>query len=347
MLRTTATGLLNLALILGVSPAWGNDSPRFLKFLGQQAGADNGDLERYSKDGNVFVKILRPVRQGEVAVAGAVRIPVTIDFFLDRFRDIETFAQAPEVVSIGKFSTPPEEQNLQKLRLGDDALGGLAECRPGKCSLKLSAEMMSRLRNAAASIGRGPKLESEFNTVLFNYLSSYIQKGTPAMITYSDTDPPVESSRDFLAMLEQFAWLEQDAPPLYEALKTTVRSAHPEVNDFFYWSKEAFGLKPVVSVTQVLILKTTISGQPWAFIASKQIYADHYYQASLGLTVLASESADPKQPQISVAYFNRSQTDGLRGWFASIERALIERRVRAGMTKKLTEMRERLGKAYP
>jgi hypothetical protein len=341
--KTSAT-LTTLGLVLAQSLAWAIDSQQFSALLRQQASANERDLKLYAA--GVFAKILPHARKGEVAAVGAVRIPVTIDFFLDRVRDIENFKKGPEVLNIGKFSDPPREQNLGKLTLGDDALSALAGCRPGKCSLKLSVEMMNRLRSSAASLGRGQALESEFRSVLLGYLSSYRERGTPAMITYSDTEPPVETSREFLQMLGQFAWLQQYAPLLYETLKASLRTEHPEMDEFFYWSKESFGLKPVVSVTHVVILKTTIEGQPWAFIASKQIYADHYFEASLGLTVLAGESTNPGDTQTSVAYFNRSQTDGLRGWFAAIERSIVERRVRTSMAKNLSEMKDRLGKAY-
>lgn len=166
------------------------------------------------------------------------------------------------------------------------------------------------------------------------------------MITYSDTDPPVQAAIEFLEILRQFAWLEKDAPQLLGALRDSLGTGRPAIDDFFYWSKESFGLKPVASVTHVLILRATVEGKPWAFIASKQIYADHYFEASLGLTVLAAESADPAKPSVSVAYFNRTRTDGLRGWLGSLERSIVERRARAGMIKTLSELRDRLAGTY-
>jgi hypothetical protein len=290
----------------------------------------------------VFVKVLPHIRPGEVAVVGALRIPVTMDFFLERFRDIQSFKKGPAVLGIGKFSDPPVEQNLQDLTLGDETLDALAVCRPGKCGVKISAYMMDRLRSAAVSFGRGAKLEREFRKVLLDYLSHYLETGTPAMITYSDTDQPVHSAGEFLELLQQFIWLQEYAPPLFDALKDSLPKKHPEVEELTYWSRESFGLKPVVSVTHVLILKTTIEGKRWAFLASKQIYADHYFEASLGLTVLAEQSGDPRSPLLSVAYFNRSSTDGLRGWFASITRPLVERRVRSGLARKLAAIRGKL-----
>lgn len=345
VLPATVLALFSFGYALAQLPASRIDSLRFAALLRQQANASDRDLKLYSSKG-VFAKILPNVRKGEVAAAGAVRIPVTIEFFLDRLRDIETFKKGPAILSIGKFSDPPQERNLATLSIQQKELDALAGCRPGKCGLKLSVDMMKRLRSGAATFGRGPKLESEFRTVLLEYVSAYITNGTPAMITYSDTDPPVHAPTEFLELLGQFSWLEKDAPQLVEALRNSLRTARPQLRGFLYWSKESLGLKPVLSVTQVLILKTTIEGKPWAFIASKQIYANHYFEASLGLTVLVEESADPAHAMVSVAYFNRSMTDGLRGWLASIERSIVERRVRSGMAKNLSEVKDKLGKAY-
>lgn len=344
-LKTFIT-LFSFGTALAQPPASGADSHQFSALLRQRANANDRDLKLYSQPRGVFSKILPNTRKGEVAVAGAVRIPVTIDFFLDRFRDIETFKKGPAVLSIGKFGDPPQEQNLTMLTIEKKELDALEGCRPGKCGMKLSADMMKRLRSGAASFGQGSRLESEFRAVLWEYVSAYMTNGTPAMITYSDSDPPVQTFTEFLELLKQFSWLERDARRLVEALRGSFRTARPELDGFFYWSKERFGLKPVASITEVVILRTTIEGKPWAFIASKQIYADHYFEASLGLTVLAGESADPANAMVSMAYFNRSMTDGLRGWFASIERSIVERRVRSGMAKNLSEVKDKLGKAY-
>jgi hypothetical protein len=343
MFTKTAATLLTFGFFLGQFPVMGGQP--FSSLLGQQARASSNDLKLYNNSGGVFAKILPHVRKGEIAAAGAVQISVTIDFFIARIRGIEAFKKGPAVLSIDKFSDPPREQDLRKLDLGKKELDSLAGCRPGRCPLKLSSEMMNRLPRTAATLGPGPKLESEFRAALLNYVSSYVEKGAPAMMTYCDTDPPVQTGREFLAVLGQFVWLEKYAPLLFEALRDP-RAARPEIDDFLYWSKESFGLKPVVSVTHVLIFKTMVGGKQWAFIASKQIYANHYFDTSLGLTVLAEESADPAHARISVAYFNRSQTDGLRGWFASIERSIVEGRVRASLLKNLAGMRDRLGKAY-
>lgn len=345
MLHKLSAAILFIGFVLSQHVAWGADPQRFSILLRQQGKANDRDLKLYSQSGVAFAEILPPIRPGEVAAAGAVRVPVTVDFFIDRFHDIQTFKQGTEILAIGKFSDPPREQDLAGLTLEDKALNSLPACRPGKCPLKLSAEMINRLRAIAATSGR-TGLNSGFRALLLSYVMGYMKKGTPAMIAYTDTDPPVQAAIEFLEILGQFAWLEKDAPQLLGALRDSLRTGRPAIDDFFYWSKESFGLKPVASVTQVLIFRTTVEGKPWAFIASKQIFADHYFEASLGLTVLAAESADPAKPSVSVAYFNRSRTDGLRGWLGSLERSIVERRARAGMIKTLSELRDRLAGTY-
>ena len=218
MLPATLSALFSFGCALAQVPATRIDSQRFSALLRQQANASDRELKLYSSKG-VFAKILPNVRKGEVAAAGAVRIPVTVEFFLDRFRDIETFKKGPAVLSIGKFSDPPQERNLAMLTIQQKELDALAGCRPGKCGLKLSADMMKRLRSGAATFGRGRKLESEFRAILLEYVSEYITNGTPAMITYSDTNPPVHAPTEFLQLLGQFSWLEKDAPQLFEALR--------------------------------------------------------------------------------------------------------------------------------
>ncbi len=317
---------------------------RFTALLKEQAAATDVDLKQFGDPNGVFAKILTNVHKGELAAAGAVRIPVSLDFFVEQFRHIETFKNEPEVVGIGKLSDPPTEADLAKVTLGNKDEETLAGCRPGKCGVKLSDEMITRL-HAAASHGGATQMEAEFHKILLDFLTRYMAQGTLAMIAYHDMTPAVETGRRFQELLAEYGWLERLAPKMYQTLRQSDPPPHGDPNQFIYWSKESFGLKPVLSLTHIVIGRATIDGSRWAFIASKQIFADHYFEASLGLTIIHEESAGPN-PMISLAYFNRSMTDGLKGWFASLQRSIIERKVRGAVGKNLTQMRDRLKKSY-
>src|ERR1019366_6925153 len=125
MLPKTSAQLFTFGLVLGQSMAFAGSSQAFSVLLRQQAGANERDLKLYLQPGGVFATIVPHIWAGEVATVGAVRIPVTIDFFLDQFRDIETFKKGPAVLSIGKFSDPPREQDLGRLTLGNKELDAL------------------------------------------------------------------------------------------------------------------------------------------------------------------------------------------------------------------------------
>ena len=107
----------------------------------------------------------------------------------------------------------------------------------------------------------------------------------------------------------------------------------PGFSGFFYWSTESFGLKPVTGVTHV-----SLYVQPGrAVIASKQIYASHYFDASMGLTAALDDDREASDPGMYLVYLNRSRIDLLGGFFGGLRRTFLGGRLRDGMRKNLAE----------
>jgi hypothetical protein len=76
--------------------------------------------------------------------------------------------------------------------------------------------------------------------------------------------------------------------------------------------KENFGGKAkraTVSVNHVVFYQPEASGE--AIVASKQLYANHYYEASLGLTMMV-EDPESSEPGFYLMHINRSRIDVLR-----------------------------------
>ena len=92
-----------------------------------------------------------------------------------------------------------------------------------------------------------------------------------------------------------------------------------EPKNIFYWSNEMFGLKPVASLTH-----TTIWRDPNAIgdtvITSQQLYASHYFNASLGVTLLFRDDRD-ENGGLVLAYVNRT-IGSTAGWVASSDPSL-------------------------
>ena len=78
-------------------------------------------------------------------------------------------------------------------------------------------------------------------------------------------------------------------------------------------------------------------------IASKQIYATHYFDASLGLTVLVRRG---EGPGYYLMYLNRSRADALKGGFSGLRRAVVEGRTVDGMKKNLFLTKQKLEAGY-
>ena len=98
------------------------------------------------------------------------------------------------------------------------------------------------------------------------------------------------------------------APRLRRHLLEYPKSSTDKLTDFVYWSKELVRGRPVISITHVATA-AAIDDSPVAYaIGSKQIYAMHYYDASLGLTLLVPDRTVPS-PATYVVYLNRSRID--------------------------------------
>jgi len=96
-----------------------------------------------------------------------------------------------------------------------------------------------------------------------------------------------------------------------------------------------------VSLTHVIIFRKSKSE---ILIASKQIYANHYFDASLGLTHLADGGSPGSETYL--AYLNRSRADGLQGGFSKVKRSLLTGELREGMARNLRQTKQRLDAEY-
>ena len=300
------------------------------------------------ESGQTITRVLPHHKKGELAVAAATRINVPLEFFVNAFRHLPTLERGPQTLIVSEFSDPPREADLQALALQPAEIKDLAQCTPGSCGVKLSAEMMQQLttETAAASANQTALIDSVFRKLLFDYVTTYLSKGNSALITYADKLPPVRSLDAFLGLLQEFALLRRDGPPLYDCLESYSGPSCPEIESLLYWSSAKFGLKPVLTVNDMLTYKTVRNGRPWVFLAVKQIYADHYFIASLGVVILVPQSEMTSEPGLWVVYVNRSQTDGLSGLFGPVKRGVVEHKSRATAQKDVLELKSSLEAQY-
>ena len=95
----------------------------------------------------------------------------------------------------------------------------------------------------------------------------------------------------------------------------------------------------MLSMTHVTIYPRRHGNANEVLIASKQLYATHYFESSLAFTMMIPREGGEGS---YLLYLNRSRTDTLRGFFSGITRLFISGHVRDGAAKSLQLAKERL-----
>ncbi len=174
------------------------------------------------------------------------------------------------------------------------------------------------------------------------YTKRYVRSGNAALIEYADASPPRPLLSDLRLILERSAYLQRRWPTLFQAIGSFNGRLPEALDDFVYWSKEKVGPRSVVSVTHTII-RPARDGS--AAIATKQIYATHYVQASLGVTILLDGDA-AAAPRTRVIYVNRSRVDIFGGLLGGLKRPIVRSRAREGAERTLQRLRERMERNY-
>jgi hypothetical protein len=310
-------------------------------FLRQQLGFSSSELDALEK-GSIIAKLPRTPETREVAALAIMRLEISSEFFVEHVRDIVNFKKSDNVLQIGKFSNPPELEDLAGLTLEPSEIDSMRRCRIDKCGLKMSKEFMDRLGrevNWTAADYR-ERATAVMRDTLLKYVQSYLRVGRSALGAYRDKSPPLRVGDELAGLLQPAPYMYEYVPEFQRYLLEFPRSPSPDAEDFVYWSKEKFGLKPVISVTHVTIYKLRQPGGLDVIIASQGIYATHYFEASLGLTAFVHSQGGP--PRSYLIYVNRSRADALRGLFAGLARALISGSLRDGTKKNMELIRQRL-----
>src|SRR5258705_763476 len=304
-----------------------NSVAEFHKALSDRASFDGADFVALA-EGQPVVKLLPARDKREVVVAGLTPLQAPAELFLQWFRESMDRKSNPAILEIGGFSSQPTLDDLQMLTFEESDLEDLKECVVGDCRLKLSALMIERLQKEVdwnAPDYRAPATQL-LKAMLLDYVRDYQAHGDSALIEYHDKQTAVrldEEQQDLMAALSQDL--------LNEIPKNLTSSSNGElrlVEQALVWSKIKFGLKPVIAINHITIYQREQKSGPQILIASKQIYANHYFDSSLALTAFLSI---PGASSGYLFYENRSRADGLGGAFSGLKRGIIENRALDGV----------------
>ncbi|HEV7398314.1 MAG TPA: hypothetical protein VGN86_17510 [Pyrinomonadaceae bacterium] len=318
-----------------------NSIPEFHKILRETAAFNENDFAALEQ-GQTVVRLLPVMDKKEVAVSGLVSLKVPADLFLQSFRESMTQKSNAAILEIGRFSHTPTIADLQTLTFEDRDIEDLKECVVGNCKIKLSAPMIERLHQDVD--WEAPDYHSQatqlLKRMLVDYVRAYLARGDSALIAYHDKADEVRLAEEQQLLMAAPSYLSRVLAEFRQQLKGTTKPQIFLVEDAIVWSKIMFGLKPVIAINHVMVYRHAQESGPQILVASKQIYANHYFDSSLALTAFVNiPGADLGS---CLVYENRSRTDGLGGMFSKMKRGIVEDKAVASLKTVLESSRESL-----
>lgn len=265
---------------------------------GAQQGAQPAQLTQFLREairldatqmatvehGTPVVRVLDTENKRDVAVFGIVSTAAPRASVVRYLQDFRVSLATPSRVRFGIFSDPAIAEDVQGLVIDKDDAGDARKCRPGNCTFKLPATEMRRIQQDVDWKARD--IQSELSAYarrrLLTYVTDYRARGDSALVVYDDRGG-VKAGDAFADLLADAPYVYQYAPALAAYLREYPRITLEGARDVIYWSEDAAPhLRRTLNVNH-LVLYTPPGLPDLTILASKQIYAKHYFEAAFDL----------------------------------------------------------------
>ena len=287
--------------------------------------------------GGPLTKLLPSDQTKEVSVFGAIWINASPAEYVRRVKNIEDFEKGGGFRITKKISDPPQLEDFAQLDLPDDDVRDLRRCEPGDCEVKLSAKGLQAFRTQVRWRTAHEKADADaaFRRLAFEYVNGYREGGNARLAVYRDGDDPVFVANEFRSMIERAPSLAR-MPDLLKYLLEYPSSSLTASTDLLYWQDVQFGLKPTIRINHLVIQDRP--GQ--TVIASKMLYASHYFWTALEQRVLQEDPA--RGSGFWFVTISRSRSDGLKGFIGRLVRGRVRAEAQKGTEAALTLTKARL-----
>lgn len=333
-----------LALVLcDVDVRGATANQAFVEFLRTRFKLDARQMALVAQGQPVIAPLPEAVPR-EVVMGGVVRIDAPPERTVALVRTIERLESGNGFLHTRKLSDPPVLGDFAELSVSPEDVAALRECRPGKCDVKMGGAAFDTLRTID---WRRPDAEAQVQQfarrAALEYVDAYRHGGNQELAVYRDSERPLFIAQEFADMVTRTSMLPESVPEVANLLLTHPPAPKPPtVEEFYYWSEVDFGLKPVIRINHVVIAKPAISHLIPYVIATKQLYANHYFHTGLELRALVADEERPGRSHYLVV-MNMARSDGLTGVFGGVVKSKVRAASRAGMeaalrsTKRLAE----------
>jgi hypothetical protein len=311
-------------------------------FLTDQAQGSAADREALLA-GHPVTKLLDADPMMEVAVFGAVWVDAQPALYIAQVKNIEQFERGGGIRTTRLVGDPPRATDFAAMNISEQDFEDLEHCEIGSCALKLDADALRTLR--ASVDWRKPTARDDANAVFRNlaaqYVQGYLEGGNARLAVYRDSQRPTFVEAEFRSMIEGLPRLAAELPDLKRYLLEYPAAELPNSTNFLYWQEVQFGLKPTIRISHLVIQERRDA----TIVASKMLYASHYFWTALELRVLLPDPARGRG--FWFVTVNRSRSDGLSGFGRALVRRRVRDEVQKGMGAALDAVKTKLESIAP
>ena len=327
-----------LLLLAPLTDAEGRDEPDrfFREFVGL-----NEDQIATIRSGKAIAKVVESSTPDEVFVFGAVYVKANPESYLELASNIDALRKLPGYLAIGSFSDPPQLSDLEGFVLEHKDIEELKNCKVGHCEVQLPSEAIEEFKQSIN--WSAPDVDDRVNhlarQMASQALSDYMHEGNTALGVYRDKNHPAAVEETFASLITRLSALPVYLPELNEYLREYPKAKSDKVQADFYWEEVNFGLKPTFRIVQRIVYRETSPTGPVYALAEKQLYASHYFETALDLTVCIK---DAQRPGFYIITVKGSKQAGLTGLKGSVVRKVAVDKARSSLERVLLTIKQRL-----
>ena len=312
-------------------------------FFRKEVGLTEDEIATIGR-GQAVVKILPSSTPAEIFVFGAVYINASPEEYARFALDTERVRRLPGYISIGHFSDPPSLSSLGDFTLEAEDIRSLRVCRPGDCGVQLPAktmrEMQSSLDWSRPDIAQ--KVNTRIQEMAIDLVRRYREGGNSVLGVYFDKDREFNMNEQLRSLLGRSRAISDYLPEVSQYLLDNGSAPRAGVESSIYWEKVDFGLKPTLRINHAIAFRPTVPNGAVQVVAVKQLYASHYLQLAVDLSVCVAENRRPGERGFYLISLKGSVQQGLTGIRGSILRRIVVSRTRFAQERGLTIVKNAL-----